>query len=70
VFSWLAYLAVISVQPPWLLSLLGPDLSWSFIQNVWFSAIVAFKLIVWLIALAALWLTLWARQLRRSDGRA
>ena len=68
VLSWLAYLAVISAQPPWLLSFWGPDLSWAYIQNVWFWAIVAFKLIIWLMALVTLWLTLWARQLRRTDN--
>ena len=65
VLSWVAYLIIISAQPPWLLSMWGPDLSWTYIQNVWFWAIVAFKLIVWVMALAALWLTLWARQLRK-----
>jgi hypothetical protein len=43
----------------------GSDLSRAFIQNVWFWAIVAFKLIAWVMALAALWLTLWARQLQK-----
>lgn len=65
VLSWLAYLAAISAQPPWLLSMWGPDLNWAYIQNIWFGAIVTFKLIVWVMALAALWLTLWARQLRK-----
>jgi hypothetical protein len=65
IVSWIAYLTIISAQPPWLLSMWGPDLSWAFIQSVWFWAIVAFKLIVWVMALAALWLTLWARQLRK-----
>jgi hypothetical protein len=70
VLSWIAYLVVISAQPTWLLSLWGPDLSWAYIQNVWFWAIVVFKLIVWLMALVALWLTLWVRQLRKSTSRA
>jgi hypothetical protein len=65
IVSWIAYLVIISAEPSWLLSMWGPDLSWTYIQNVWFWAIVAFKLIVWLMALAALWLTLWARQLRK-----
>jgi hypothetical protein len=69
IFSWLAYLAAISAQPAWLLSLCGPDLSWPFLQNVWLWAIVALKLIVWLIVLMILWLTLWARELRKPAGK-
>ncbi len=65
IVSWVAYVVIISFQPPWLLSMWGPDLSWAYVQNVWFWAIVTFKMVVWLMALAALWLTLWARQLRK-----
>lgn len=69
VLSWVAYLAIISAQPPLLLTLWGPDLNWAYVQNVWFWALVAFKLTVWLIALLALWLTLWAHQLRKTVRR-
>ena len=65
ILSWLAYLAVISAQPAWLMSLWGPGLTWDYVQSVWFFAIVTFKMIVWLMVLTALWLTLWARQLRK-----
>jgi hypothetical protein len=65
VVSWVAYLVVISARPDFLLSLWGPDLSWEFIQNVWFWALVMLKLSVWLIVLFVLWLTLWARRLRK-----
>jgi hypothetical protein len=67
--SWIAYLLVIPAQPGWLLSLWGPDLSWADVQNVWFWALVIFKMSAWLMALVVLWLTLWARQLRKSAGR-
>ena len=63
--SWVAYLVIIPARPELLLSLCGPDLSWEFIRNVWFWALVMFKLSVWLMVLFVLWLTLWARQLRR-----
>jgi hypothetical protein len=65
ILSWIAYLVVIAAEPPWLLSMWGPDLNWAYVQNVWFWAIVAFKIIVWFMALTALWLTLWARQLNK-----
>jgi hypothetical protein len=68
--SSVAYMAIVSAQPSWLLSMWGSDLTWADIQNVSFCAIVGFKMTVWLMALAALWLTLWARQLRKTDGGA
>ncbi len=62
---WFVYLAIVSTRPPWLESLWGPGFSWDFMQNVsiWFVSV--FKLCIWLMALFALWLTLWARQLRK-----
>ena len=33
---------------------------------VWFWGIAMLKFIVWLMVLIALWLTLWARQLRKA----
>jgi len=67
--SWLGYLAAMSARPDWLFSLWGPDLSWNYVQNVWFWAVVTFKLIIWVMALVALWLTLWARQLHKVESR-
>jgi hypothetical protein len=63
--GWIGYLVVIPAQPPWLLSLWGPDLSWAYIQNVWLWAFIVFKLMVLLMTFVALWLTLWTRQLRK-----
>ena len=65
VLQWIIYLVVTSARPGWFSSLWGPDLSWSFIQNVWFWITAIFKLCVWLLALVVLWLTLWAWQLRK-----
>ena len=65
--QWFAYLAIMSAKPAWLLTLWGPDVSWSFVQNVWFWGTAIFKLFLWLLALVVLWLTLWARQLRKTS---
>jgi len=67
---WLIYLVVISARPAWFLSVCGPDVDWTFIQRVWFWAIVFQKFSVWPTALAVIWLTLWARQLRKQTGRS
>jgi len=66
--TWIAYLAIMSARPAWLLAIWGQgDVSWAFVQTVslWFMGI--FKFCVWLMILAVLWLTLWARQLRKLD---
>jgi hypothetical protein len=68
--SWLLYLAVASARPAWLLSLWGPDVTWSYIQNVWIWALVIVKVGAWLLVLVVLWLTLWARQLRKQSAGA
>ena len=67
--QWIAYLLVMNARPAWVISLWGPELTWSFVQNVWFWGIAIFKVCVWVMALAVLWLTLWARQLRKQSGR-
>jgi len=64
---WLIYLAAMSTHPAWLLTMWWPGIDWPFLQNVWFWGMVAFKFCVWLVILAVLWLTLWARQLRKAD---
>src|SRR4051812_35548672 len=67
---WLLYLAVMAARPAWLLTPWGPGVDWPFVQGVWFWAAAAFKFCVWLMAFAALWLTLWARRLRKPDRQA
>jgi hypothetical protein len=71
--TWVVYLAIVSSRPAWLLSMWGQGgvadqgRSWEFMQTVslWFMGI--FKLFIWLLILVVLWLTLWARQLRKLD---
>ncbi len=65
--TWAVYLAIVSARPKWLLALWGGDVSWAFVQTVslWFLGV--FKLFLWVLFLVVLWLTLWARQLRKLD---
>ena len=44
----------------------GPNVNWAFVQMVWFWGLAIMKFILWLIVLIALWLTLWARRLRKE----
>jgi len=65
---WLMYLAVMSYQPGWVLAMWGPGTTWPFVQNVWFWAVAGTKFFVWLLTFVVLWLSLWARQLRKQSG--
>jgi hypothetical protein len=63
--QWILYLIFTSSRPGWLLSFWGPNLGWETVNQVWFWALVLIKAFLGLIAFVALWLTLWARQLRK-----
>jgi hypothetical protein len=62
---WVVYLTILSVRPAWMPAMWGQDVSWDFMQMVslWFMGV--FKFVIWVLVLVALWLTLWARQLRK-----
>ena len=64
--QWLAYLFLMNARPEWIKPLWGPDISWSFVQTVWFWFTTIFKLCVSVLVLLVVWLTLWARQLRKK----
>ena len=66
--AWLAYLGITSVRPAWLLSLCGPDVSWSELETISLWIIAVFKLCIWLAAFAATWLTLWSWRLHKGNG--
>lgn len=62
---WFGYLFLVPAEPSWLLTLWGQGVDWPFVRIVWFWAIAGVKFFLWLITFVALWLTLWARQLRK-----
>lgn len=66
--QWIAYLLIMNARPAWLQSMWGPDISWAYIQNLWFWMAAIFKLCIWVMAMLIIWLTLWARQLRKRAG--
>ena len=68
--QWIAYRVAMSVHPAWLLSFWwGPDTTWSFVQTAWFWGLAIMKICILPFALMTLWLTLWARQLRKRAER-
>jgi hypothetical protein len=65
--QWILYLVLTSARPEWLLRVWGPDVSWPFVQTVWFWAAALFKAFLWMLAMVALWLTLWSNALRKQN---
>jgi len=63
--QWVAYLIVMSSRPALILSLWGAT-GWPEVQHLWLLATVFLKVFVFVLAILCLWLTLWARQLRKS----
>ena len=69
VVNWLAYLVIMSVKPDWLLGFWGAgELSWDNVQLIWFGMVALFKVLIWVLALVVIWLSLWARKLRKMQG--
>jgi hypothetical protein len=67
ILAALAWRGLVQARPGWLLKLWGvPDLTWPEIQRITFWFFAAFKLVLWLWALGMVWLSLWARRLRRQ----
>jgi hypothetical protein len=63
--QWLAYLAIMSSRPAFVLSLWGSS-DWLEVQQLWLAGTVVLKAFLAILALVCLWLTLWARQLRQA----
>jgi hypothetical protein len=68
VLQWIAYLVVVPAQPSLLLTLWGPAANWQEVRTVWFWFLAGFKVALFVVAFLLLWLTLWARQLRKRTG--
>jgi hypothetical protein len=66
--QWIVYLLLVPAQPAWLLTLWGPGATWQEIRTLWFWFLVFFKAFLLLVAFLIVWLTLWARQLRKRTG--
>lgn len=66
--QWGVYLAMGAEPPAWAQRIWGPGMTWPEVQHIWFWIVAVLKLCVWLLAMVVLWLTLWARQLRKRAG--
>ena len=66
--QWFAYLFIGRARPAWATFLLGSGMTWDSFLNVWWLTTVYLKGLLFVLALSCLWLTLWARQLRKTAG--
>ena len=66
VIDWVAYLVVVPARPGFVLTLWGPGADWEQVRTLWFWFLAGYKVLLALVAFALLWLTLWARQLRKA----
>jgi len=64
--QWIAYLIITPTERPWVLALWGGGADWSQVRVYWFWFLAGFKIFLAVFAVVLLWLTLWARQLRRQ----
>jgi hypothetical protein len=66
-FQWAVYQLVVPSRLTLVLTLWGSD-SWAEVQHLWLLGTIILKLLLFVMALLCLWLTLWARQLRKGRG--
>jgi hypothetical protein len=63
--QWVMYLILVPAQPNWVLTIWGPGADWNEVRTIWFWFLAGFKMFLLLVSFVLLWLTLWARQLRK-----
>lgn len=64
--AWLGFLTLLHCKPDWMLWMWGGgDLNWDQVHNIVIYFFSVFKLIMFTAVLVLLWLTLWARKLKR-----
>jgi hypothetical protein len=64
---WFVFLGMMSARPTWFQSLLSPGMTWEMIQTITLWIVSVFKMCIWLLFLIVVWLSLWARQLRKNQ---
>jgi hypothetical protein len=63
--QWVLYLYYASSQPVWMARFWGEGVSWEMVLGTWLWMMVALKIITWVLLIAVIWLSLWARRLAR-----
>ncbi len=69
VAGWLAVLAILNAQPEWVRQLLGgPAVTWEQVQWTYLTGLLAMKVMSLAALILVVWLTFWARRLRRAGS--
>ncbi len=68
--SWLALLAILNIEPGWMLRLWGyqdtDSLHWQQVRTIVLYFFSIFKLMLFAFVIVVIWLTLWSRRLKRE----
>ena len=65
--QWFFFLSLLHYKPAWLLTLWGGgELDWPAVHTIVLYFFAVFKLMLLAAVVAALWLTLWSRRLKRA----
>lgn len=67
--QYIAYLFVVSAHPQLVQAMWGGDMTWPEIQGIWFKVLVVQKLIFWVLAMVAIWVSVWSRLLRKAVNK-
>jgi lysylphosphatidylglycerol synthetase-like protein (DUF2156 family) len=65
VLQWIAYRHILSAHPEWVQCMLGRGMEWAEVQRTLLRAFITFRIFVAMLLLVVIWLTLWARQLKK-----
>ncbi len=65
--GWLTMRWILEARPDWIMTVWGNIIVWDEAQafTLWFFSV--FKLILFVMILLTVWLTIWARQLKKAD---
>jgi hypothetical protein len=63
--AWLVWLWILSAQPGWAAALWGGKIDWDQIRALMIKFFALSKLVLFLAAMTVIWLSLWARKLKR-----
>lgn len=68
VFITVMFMAFLHHKPVWVIRMWGPDMTWAIAQVYALAAITAYRVFVWIWLIVTIWLTIWARKLRKAGA--
>jgi hypothetical protein len=68
--QWLAFRHFSAARPTWVLAVIGRGSDWDHVLRLSLAVVVVFKVFIWILLMMVIWLTLWARQLKKHSPPA